>query len=199
MKRIVPHTLCIVLIAAAATGWRAHAADTSGFADFGKLTPPTGGDYVEVNVSSNLIAIAARLVEKAEPDAAKMLRGVRSVRVNVLGVNSDNRAELEGRIQQVRADLDSRGWERVVVARKEKDDVCVYLKTQGDEVVQGVVVTAIKEGKEAAFINVAGDIRPDQLAELGEKLKVKELQEAGQQLKKAKQDKGERPARDQQL
>jgi hypothetical protein len=194
MNRILSHSHLLALVAALAAGWRTQAAEAEGFADFGKFTlPPAGGEFVQVNVSSNLIAIAARLVEKAEPDAAKMLRGVRAVRVNVLGVTPENRADLEERIKQVRTDLDTRGWECVVTARKEKDDVCVYLKTQGEEVVKGLVVTAMKDGKQAAFINVAGDIRPDQLAELGEKLKLKELEQAGRKLKQPEKRKTKRP------
>ncbi|HAV64980.1 MAG TPA: hypothetical protein DCY13_21735, partial [Verrucomicrobiales bacterium] len=40
-------------------------ADTSspGQIDFGPITPPEDGQFVEVNVGSNLIAMAARLAE----------------------------------------------------------------------------------------------------------------------------------------
>ncbi len=199
MKRILSSPLTLAMVAALTTGWHIHAAESEGRVDFGKFAlPPAGGEFVEVNISSNLIAMAARLVEKAEPDAENMLRGVHAVRVNVLGVTEENRADLEGRIQQIRDELDRRGWERVVTARKEKDDVRVYFKTLGEKVVQGVVVTVIKEGKEAVFINVAGDIRPEQLAELGEKLKLKELEEAGRKVKQAQKRSAKRPETDEQ-
>jgi hypothetical protein len=43
--------------------------------DFGSFAPPTGGgEFVEVNISSSLISLAARLVEKSEPDVAKLLK-----------------------------------------------------------------------------------------------------------------------------
>ena len=128
-----PVALCAIL-AASLLAPAAQAASTAELVDFGKFEPPaSGGEFVEVNIRSNLISLAARLAEKHEPDAAALLRSVHSVRVNVVGVDSENRPALQQRIQQVRTDLEAKGWERVVTARKDQDDVAVYLKMRAVE------------------------------------------------------------------
>lgn len=103
---------------------------------------------------------------------ADLLRGLKHIRVNVIGLDEGNRADLEGRVKEIRAQLDGQGWERVVTVQSAREDVGIYLKTRSDEAVEGLVVTAIDGGKEAVLVNVVGDIRPEKLALLGEKFGI---------------------------
>jgi hypothetical protein len=162
------------------------AADPSaGFVDFGKFTPPTGGgQFVEINVKSPLIGIAVRLTEKAEPEVADLLRGLESVRVNVIGVDDANRTELGERLIKIRTELESKGWERIVTVQEKGQEVGVYLKQRGSEAIEGVVVTVLESNKEAVLVNVVGDIRPEKLALLGEKLGIDPLKKVGEATKK---------------
>ncbi len=148
--------------------------------DFGNFNPPhNGGEFVEVNLTSTIIGFAASLVEKEDAELAKLIRGVQLVKVNVIGLDEQNRGELEKRVQRIRKEMDSKGWERVVTARQKDQDVGVYLKTQGQQVVQGLVVTVLDGNKQAVFINVVGDIKPEQLSLIGEKLHIDALKNAG--------------------
>ncbi len=161
-----------------------------GHVDFGSFSPPKdGGEFVEVNLTSTLIGFAASLVEKEDADLAKLIRGVQLVKVNVIGLDEQNRGELEKRVQRIRKEMDSKGWERLVTARQKDQDVGVYLKTQGKEVVQGVVVTVIDGNKQAVFINVVGDIKPEQLSLIGEKLYIDALKNAGRHTQAEHQEK----------
>lgn len=147
--------------------------------DFGTLPSAEGAEYVEVNIRNNLIAMAARLAEKEEPDVANMLRGIQQVRVNVVGLTDSNRSEVQKRIKAIKAQLDAAGWERVVVAQKDKADVGVFMKTRGDEAVEGLAVTVLNDDKQAVLVNVVGDIRPEKLAQLGERFDVEPLKKLG--------------------
>src|SRR5439155_22418785 len=98
----------------------------------------------EVHRTSNLIPLVARRAEKSEPEIAELLRGLRRVRVNVIGLDDGNRAEMEARVKKIRSDLDAQGWERIVTAQKKDEDVGVYLKTRGEEAAEGVVVSGIE-------------------------------------------------------
>ena len=98
--------------------------------DFGTFTPPTSGvEFVEVNVTSSLISLAAHFIEKNEPEVAKLLNGLQLVHVNVIGVNDDNKADLESKAQKIRKQLEGHGWERIVMAQQQEQNVAVYLKT----------------------------------------------------------------------
>jgi hypothetical protein len=162
----------------------AHAG-SSGVVDIGKFTPPGNGtEFVEIQVKSNLLIFAAQLVEKEQPDAAKLLRSVELVRVNVIGLTDENREEMQKRILQIRQDLEGRGWERNVnVQGKDGEDVGVYTQTGGGETLAGVAITVI-DAKNVVFVNVVGDIRPEQIAALGESLNLKPLKEIGGAIKK---------------
>lgn len=159
-------------------------AESLGVVDFGKFTPPgKGSEFVEVQVRSNLLNFAAQLVEKEQPDAAKLLRSVQLVRVNVVGLTDENREEMQKRIQKIRQDLESHGWERNVnVQGKDGEDVGIYTQTQGGTALAGVAVTVI-DPHNIVLVNVVGDIRPEQLAALGEKLNIKPLKEIGNAVK----------------
>jgi len=159
----------------------ARAADTPpGYVDFGKLTPGApGAEFVEVNVGGNLISMAARLAEKSEPDLAQLLRKVQMVRVNVVGLTDENRADVQARFKAIRGDLDAKGWERIVTVQERKQEVGVYLKTRGEESVQGLVVLVLDGGKQAVLVNIVGDIKPEQVGAIGEKFGIDPLKKMG--------------------
>lgn len=151
-----------------------------GQVDFGHLAR---GDarrqVVEVNLDSNLISMVARLAASQEPEVATLLKGLRSVRVNVVGVDDSNRAAVAEQMTGIREQLDAGGWNRIVTVREPDQDVAIHLKARGDEAIEGVTVTVRNGSSEAVFINVVGDILPDQLAELGERFDIEPLRRAG--------------------
>jgi hypothetical protein len=99
--------------------------------------------------------------------------------VNVIGLTDDNRTEMEGRIKRVRNSLSGSGWEKIVTAQKDNNDVGVYLKMDAQSAIQGLALTVLEGTKHAVFVNVVGDIRPEQLSMLGEKLNIQPLKDMG--------------------
>jgi len=186
MKRLMPITAEISIFAMIACSGLCAETLPPGQIDFGKFSPPgAGGEFVEVNLSSSLISLGARFLEKEEPDVARLLNSVQLVRVNVIGLNDENRADIEKRTQKIRKELESKGWERIVTAQKDDQDVGVYLKTHGKETVQGVVVLVTEGQRQAVFINIVGDIKPEQLALLGDRLHIDPLKKIGHATEKA--------------
>ena len=157
----------------------------AGYVDFGKLPDSAAGSQlVEVNVGSNLIAMVTRLVQKSEPEVADLLKGLQSIRVNVIGLDDANRSEIQDRIRAIRNQLDTQGWERVVSAQEKKQDVGVYLKTRGQDTVEGLVVTVVDGRKQAVLINIVGDIKPEKLGTLGDRFNIDPLKKFGAPSKK---------------
>jgi len=159
---------------------QAQAADRpAGFVDFGNLSPgESGGEFVEVNISKNLISMVGRFAAKAEPEIANLLQGLHAIRVNVIGMNNANRTDMEDRVKEIRGKLDGGGWERIVTAQQKKgEDVGVYLKTRGEEAVEGVVVTVLDGRKQAVLINIVGNIKPEMLGVIGERFNIEPLKD----------------------
>jgi hypothetical protein len=146
-----------------------------GAVDLGKISPTPGAQFVEVNINSNLIAMVTNFAKKAEPEIAEILGGLKSIRVNVLGLNDENRDDIRNRITSVRSQLEKDGWDRIVTVMDGGDDIGVFMKTKGAEVVEGIVVTVLSGKNEAVFVNVIGDLRPDKLATVGERFNIEPL------------------------
>jgi len=179
MKRVLPIIIATATLLTLNPALRG-AELLPGQVDFGTFSPSTsGGEFVEVNLPSNLISLGSRLIEKDEPEVAQILNGVKLVRVNVMSLGEDNRADVEKRAQKVRKELASKGWERIVVAQQKDQDVSVYLKMTDSGTVQGITAVVMDGKEHAVFVNVVGDIKPEQLAILGDKLHLDPLKQIG--------------------
>lgn len=177
MNRLISQFLAVTLVVGSLSFTSQAETTSSGAVDFGKFSEADNAStYVEVNIGQTLISLAAKLVEKQQPEAAKLLRSVHGVRVNVVGLTDKNRKDTELRVQGIRNQLNKDGWLRIVTVQEKAQDVGVFIKARGDEALEGVVVTAIDgKKKEAVFINVVGDIKPEQIAEVGEALHIDQL------------------------
>ena len=186
MKTLLDYRMALVALVLN-IGFHTLAGPPPGQVDFGTFAPPgDSSQFVEVQINSNLLSLAARAIEKQQPDAARLLRGVQLVRVNVIGLTDENRAEMQKRVRQIRHELDTEGWEHnVVVQDKGGQEVGVYTKTRGSEALAGLAITVIDPKDSVVLINIVGDIRPEQVVILGEKLDIKPLKDIGAALNDA--------------
>lgn len=155
----------------------ANAANSNaGYFDIGSLKTPASGECVEVKLQSGLLSFAAKVAEKSDPDAAQFLRNIKGVHVNVVKIDDSNRSAVTDSLAEVATKLAKEGWEEIVTVKEQKGDkVHVYLKSRGDECIEGVVVTVQEGDKEAVFVNVVGEIRPEEISKLGAKLELEPL------------------------
>ena len=99
MKHLIGSTFAVAAVAAIMTVSSHAQKQTPGFVDFGKFSPSASGtEFVEVHINSNLISLVARLADKSEPEIAKLVRGLKLIRVNVIGLSDDNRGDIINRI-----------------------------------------------------------------------------------------------------
>lgn len=147
-----------------------------GFVDIGAFAPGGKGQFVEVNISSGLIKFAARLAKAQEPDLAELLGNLKSVRVNVVGMDDSNRTDTVAKIDAVRRKLEGDGWSKVVTVREPGgDNVDVHVRQKSDDVIEGLVVTVLDRKGEAVFVNVVGNISADKIGALAEKFQIEPL------------------------
>jgi hypothetical protein len=118
-------------------------------------------------------------VPRHEAEIAELLSGLHHVRVNVVGLDDENRDEMAKRIQKVRTTLAAQGWERIVTAQKQTEDVGIYVKTHGKDAIAGLAVVVMEGTKEAVFVNIVGNIKPEQIAMVGERLNIDPLKKMG--------------------
>lgn len=176
MKNVLRSSLLAAGFALAATAFAATES-APGYVDFSSFVPNSEGQIVEVKVNAGLLKFAAKLAAKQEPAAAELLKRIQHVHVNVVGLDESNRSAAVEKVEAVRLHLEAAGWAPTVNVREPKQgqQVAVYIKSRGEEAIEGIVVTVIDDDKEAVFVNVVGDIRPEQLGELTARFQVDAL------------------------
>ncbi len=165
-------TLSLALVASS------FAADAEpGAIDIGQLMPSAKGQFVEINLSPAMLKFAARITARQEPEVAELIRNLKSIRVNVVGLDDSNRAATVEKIDSVRRKLESEGWAKMVTVRDHNggDNVDVHVKQRGEEAIDGLVVTVIDKKGEAVFVNIVGNINADQIAQIADKFDLEPL------------------------
>ena len=178
MKSSLRSLLATAAVALALTSTTAFAADEdNGYVDIGQLIPSAKGQFVEVNLSPALMKFASRIAKHHDADAADIVGDIQRIRVNVVGLDDANRAANVEKIEAVRAKLEKAGWQRMVTVREQNkgDDVAIFAKLKGDELIEGLVVTVIDHKGEAVFVNIVGSINADKIGALAEKYDIEPL------------------------
>ena len=148
-----------------------------GYVDFGRLESWFGDEAkVEIDVRGALLRMVASSSRREDPELANMLSRLRAVQVRVYPLTPAVRNALRGRTSEFARGLRSAGWESVVRVRDEGSHVDMMLRTLGDHVAGlMVMVTDDEDDDEAVFINIVGDVDPDQVGRIGERFGVRNL------------------------
>jgi hypothetical protein len=117
-------------------------------------------ESVNVTLDKNLLGMASRFLNAADPeqaDAKKIVQSLSGIYVRSFTFDSDfayPRADVDG----VRRQLSSPGWSRIVEARSKKDntDVDVFILIERDKAM-GLAIIA-SEPREFTIVNIVGAI-----------------------------------------
>jgi hypothetical protein len=157
-----------------------------GYVDFDALDIFSDEDAkVEVYLKQPMLNLMSKFIEHEDPELFEMFGKLMLVRVQVFEASRELTAKFETESSKIVKTLDDKGWERVVRVREHDEQVYVYLKpSEGYEWIQGIVVIAIEDYDEAVFVNIVGDIHPDDIHRLGEHFDVEELDSIRYEIKK---------------
>lgn len=191
MKKLLRSSLAAATLSLALLASSRAAEVEVGAIDIGQLLPSAKGQFVEVNISPAMLKFAARIAARHEPEAAEMIRNLKSIRVNVVGLDDSNRAATVEQIDSVRRRLETQGWTKMVTVREKEggDNVDVHVKQHGEESIDGLVVTVIDRKGEAVFVNIVGNINADQIAQLAEKFDLEPLRKVHLKIDAKKKEK----------
>ncbi|HEY0863600.1 MAG TPA: DUF4252 domain-containing protein [Lacunisphaera sp.] len=177
MKNLIRSSLAAATLSLALTTFASAADAQAGAIDIGQLMPSAKGEFVEINLSSAMLKFAARIAARQEPEAAELIRNLKSIRVNVVGLDDSNRAGTIEQIEGVRRKLETQGWTKMVTVREKNggDNVDVHVMQRGEEAIDGLVVTVLDKKGEAVFVNIVGNINADQIAQIADKFDIEPL------------------------
>jgi hypothetical protein len=160
-----------------------------GYVDFKALG--ISGDQepmVEVNIKGSLLRLLAGSEMSDDPELGPLLKRLLAIRVETYELDSLSAGDYKKTADRVAKVLEGRGWETIVSARERGERAKVCIKTQDSRIV-GLFVIAV-ERDEAAFVNIVGEVDPDEIGKLGHDLDISPLDSMDLPTKKApKKDK----------
>lgn len=132
-------------------------------------------DVVEVNVDGKLLDLAKRVTAKVKDEDAKKvalaINGLRGIYVRVYNFEKEGEYN-PADVDEVRAQLNSPGWEKLANVRSKKNNqkIDVFTMFTGDKM-DGMAVV-LSESKTVAVVNVIGMIDIEMLVELSGKMNI---------------------------
>jgi hypothetical protein len=132
---------------------------------------------VEIYLEEPLIDLVSKFVQSEDEELYSVLRKLKLVRVQVFEVTEELAAQFIDRSAKAVKNLDKQGWQRIVRVKDEGENAYIYLKPAADyQSIDGILVIAVEEGEnEAVFVNIVGNINPDDVSRLGGHFNIEEL------------------------
>lgn len=171
LSAVLPLFLLLAIVSANAQDARLR------FENLNKLEDKAS-DVVEVNIDGKLLETAKRAMTKVSDEdtkkVAQAISGLKGIYVRVYNFEKENNYNVSD-VEQVRSQMQSPGWEKLVNVRSKKNNqkIDVFTMFTGD-LVSGVAVV-VSEAKTIAVVNVVGAIDIDTLVELSGKMNIPKI------------------------
>ena len=145
----------------------------NGFIDFGNLEQfETGEEVTEVLIEEHLIRMVAKLATNEEPELSSVLDGIKLIKVHTFEVSEKNASELSSKVKEIDKTLMNDGWDRIVRTKSKHEVTNVYILTNNEEKIEGLVVAGFENDGDATFVNIVGDINLETIGELSSKFDI---------------------------
>jgi len=190
MRTLIKQTAVLFLIAVfTISAQKKDYSNEPGYVNFGSFEDFQKGDEVaEIMIEEHLLKMVAKLAGNEDAEMSSLLGGLKLVKVNTFEVNDNNKSRLISKIKNIDAELMDKNWDRIVRVKKKTEIANIYIKTAGDNKIEGLVVTTLGDDNEAAFVNIVGNIDLDSIGRLSEKFNIPELGKLHRKNKKHDRD-----------
>jgi hypothetical protein len=148
-----------------------------GYVDFGALNLFGKEDTtVEVFLDQKIIGLVGAFGGGKDPELADMLAKLKQIRVQSFAIQPGKLEDLEAKTAELSKKLEAQGWTTMIKVRDRRADsqTYVYVKWKGDKS-QGLTVMNVEPDKEAIFVNIVGEIDPEQIRKLSTKFDIDAL------------------------
>lgn len=144
--------------------------DEPGYVDFGLLNEAYGEPRVEINIGTALLGFIGALADDDDPEAAAIFDKLKGIRVSIYKVDGDASAAIN-HIDEVASKLSAQNWTSIVKVNDDGENVRIMIKMTGNKI-DGLTVMAAEDDDEAVFINVIGEIDPEDLSKITDTLDI---------------------------
>ncbi|MFT5692902.1 MAG: hypothetical protein ACI92E_002238 [Oceanicoccus sp.] len=151
--------------------------DSQGYVEFGSLDSIYGEPKVEINLGGALLNLVGKISKHEDPELGEVIRNLDQVRVLVYELD-ETATDALNLVDKISATLKAKQWIPIVSVNEDHEKVRIYMH-QNNDIVDGMVVMFVdatgnnrKKRKEAVFINIVGEINPEQLSQLTDSLDI---------------------------
>lgn len=138
------------------------AASAQDFFDFGEIQGLSDRPSVQLDLDATMLGFVTATAQLTEPTAAELLSNIDGVRVRIYKT-IESAVDVAQYLDDASDRLSRDNWQQLV---RVQDGAEIRVFIRGDETaITGITAMALHDD-EAVFVNVAGSIRPEQLAEL---------------------------------
>lgn len=134
---------------------------------------------LEISIHEPLIGMVATAVSESESELAKVLRGLKSIRLRTFPVKEGDGERLKKRSAEIGHNLERKGWASIVRVRDEGEDIQVFLRTIDDQIA-GMMLLALEDGDSITLVNIVGSFDPEELGQLGRSFNIEPLEVLGE-------------------
>jgi hypothetical protein len=153
-----------------------------GYVDLGSFDSfDESEEFTEVLIEEHLIRMVAKMAKNREPELSEILDGIKLVRVHAFETNDNSFIELKSRAEKIDNELMSKDWDRIVKVRGKSEFVNVYIKTESEDLISGLVVASVEKNGEAAFVNIVGKIDLETIGRLSDQFDIPSLGHIGKE------------------
>ncbi len=149
-----------------------------GYVDFSTLVSLTTSEpTVEISLKAPLLSMVTNLIRSEDEEAADFISKLLRVTVHVFESDNNNVTQMSDSMESISDDLDVQGWERVVRVREDQSHVDIYVRMSANaEIIHGLAIM-VAEPYETVLVNIIGDISGNDLAALGRRFDIDQLQD----------------------
>jgi Domain of unknown function (DUF4252) len=144
-----------------------------GYVDFSGVVDGLGAEAdKEVNIHGPMLRLVIAAARKDDPELAELLTTVTGIFVRgyVLSSLDFDSVIREGKI--LGDDLRTSGWEVFLKVNDADENVQMYVRINGPDIAGVVLVSSNQNTDETVFLNIVGNIDPEQLSRIGDKFSV---------------------------
>lgn len=181
MTRFAPYVLTALLVAALpAAAQDADLRSDPGYLDLAGIDGWFDEEpWLEVNIRGALLRLVTEASRDEDPELTSLLQKLKAIEVRGYPLTPQQFDDIGRRTGALAQELEDRGWETVVRVREDEQRVNVYMKVL-DEAIAGLVVMVLEpdDREGAMFVNIVGDIDPEQIGKIGRTFNIDPLSDS---------------------
>jgi len=153
-----------------------------GFVDFGELGTDNelgkeGKLTLRVSLYGAMLRMVAELSQSQEPDFADVVSKLQGIFASIYKVPATDQEQVFRLARETAGRLATRGWQTVVELHTEEGETSyIQVRTDGERIFGLAVMFFEPDDGTAGFINVVGDVSPEEIGRLGRAFKIQALE-----------------------